>query len=188
MSESLAIPLPPDEPAPPPDDSPPPDHDTATAAAIAALAEQIGREHERSAHREQVIDRLHAENQELRHGLLNEAMTPVRAGLYRLYDVIRREAARRHDSDGPAEQHVPELLDALAEEVADVLARTGADRLPVRPGDPYDPSVHRPVSAEPVEAGRHGTVVALVSDGFRMEERVLRKAGVVVGKAAERSM
>ncbi|MEO3857686.1 nucleotide exchange factor GrpE [Acrocarpospora sp. B8E8] len=148
---------------------------------LARLTEQVSREHERAAHREQIIDRLHAENQDLRRGLLQEALTPVRSGLYRLYDTVTREAARREGADP-----VVPLLEAIAEEVAEVLARTGAERLEVSPGDPYDPALHRPLRTEPGEDGR---IVAVVSDGFRLAEqdRVLRKAGVVIGRNVQQS-
>ncbi|WP_214110314.1 nucleotide exchange factor GrpE [Acrocarpospora catenulata] len=155
-------------------DQPPPD-----AGALDRLAGQIAREHERAAHRELIIDRLHAENQELRRGLLHEAMTPVRSGLYRLYDTVRREAARL-DGDG-GQGHLAPLLDAIAEEVAEVLARTGAERLEVGPGDRYDPALHRPVRTEP---GPEGVITAVLQDGFRLAEqdRILRKAQVAVGR------
>ncbi|MGJ6967794.1 nucleotide exchange factor GrpE [Streptosporangium sp. G11] len=150
--------------------------------ALTHLAEQVAREHERAAHREQIIDRLHAENQELRHGLLQEALTPVRAGLYRLYDSVHREAARWRGPKTPSAEHVGALLEAITEEVAEVLARTGAERVEAAPGDPYDTALHRPVRTEPVEAGRDGLVVAVLADGFATPDRVLRKAGVVVGR------
>ncbi|WP_329082281.1 nucleotide exchange factor GrpE [Streptosporangium sp. NBC_01469] len=150
--------------------------------ALTLLAEQVAREHERAGHREQIIDRLHAENQELRHGLLQEALTPVRAGLYRLYDTVHREAARWRGPETPSAEHVGALLEAIAEEVAEVLARTGAERVEAAPGDPYDTALHRPVRTEPVETGRDGLVVAVLADGFATGDRVLRKAGVVVGR------
>ncbi|MFC4532306.1 nucleotide exchange factor GrpE [Sphaerisporangium dianthi] len=150
---------------------------------VAALIEAAGREHERAAHREQVIDRLHAENQQLRHGLLQEALTPVRARLYRLHDTVAREAARwRGPAHPPAELAGP-LFSAIAEEVAEVLGRTGAERAGVRAGDAYDPALHRPAGTSPVAEEADGTVVEVLSEAFTTGERVLRKASVVVGRA-----
>jgi molecular chaperone GrpE (heat shock protein) len=179
------------EAAPPPGDSGPPDAAKEVARRIeeltrqiAALTESARREHERAAHREQVIDRLHAENQQLRHGLMQEALTPVRAGLYRLYDTVAREAARWQEPDPPPSELAGRLLSAMADEVAEVLGRTGAEILGVRPGDPYDPAVHRPARTSEVDAGADGTVVEVLAEGFTMGDRVLRKASVVVGRAA----
>ncbi|MEV7967812.1 nucleotide exchange factor GrpE [Sphaerisporangium sp. NPDC088356] len=150
---------------------------------LAALTETVRREHERAAHREQVIDRLHAENQQLRHGLLQEALTPVRAGLYRLYDTLVREGARWQADDPPSPELAGPLLSALADEVAEVLGRTGAELLTVEPGEAYDPAVHRPARTAVVGAGADGTVVEVLTEGFAMGDRVLRKASVVVGRA-----
>ncbi|MEU8270537.1 nucleotide exchange factor GrpE [Sphaerisporangium sp. NPDC049002] len=150
---------------------------------LAALTETVRREHERAAHREQVIDRLHAENQQLRYGLLQEALTPVRAGLYRLYDTLVREGARWQESDPPSPELVGPLLSALADEVAEVLGRTGAELLTVEPGDAYDPAVHRPARTAEAGASGEGMVVEVLVQGFAMGDRVLRKASVAVGRA-----
>ncbi|MFC7382827.1 nucleotide exchange factor GrpE [Sphaerisporangium rhizosphaerae] len=154
---------------------------------LAALAETVGREHERAAHREQVIDRLHAENQQLRHGALQEALTPVRAALYRLHDTVAREAARWQGPRVPSAELAGPLLSAIAEELAEVLGRTGAERAGVKAGDAYDPALHRPAGTSPVAAGDDGTVVEVLGEAFTMGERVLRKAPVVVGRADDRA-
>ncbi|XVQ82303.1 nucleotide exchange factor GrpE [Microbispora siamensis] len=167
-----------DERSPTPSSPPSPDLGM-IAAALDGLRAEIGREHDRAAHREEIIDRLHADNRELRHGLLQEALTPVRAGLYRLYDLTAREAARLRGEPG-GDGHAASLLAAIADEVAEVLARTGAERIETGPGDPYDATCHRPVGTEP---GPDGTVMSVLADGFRLGDRVLRKADVVVGRS-----
>ncbi|GAA0417566.1 hypothetical protein GCM10010160_52180 [Acrocarpospora corrugata] len=148
--------------------------------ALARLTAEIKRDHDRATHREEIIDRLHADNRDLRHGLLQEALTPVRAGLYRLYDMANREAARLRTAPGDG-QHVGALLAAVADEVAEILARTGAELLETAPGDPYDQARHRPAGTED---GPDGQVVTVLADGFRLGERVLRKAEVTVGRPA----
>ncbi|WP_254716393.1 nucleotide exchange factor GrpE [Actinomadura sp. WMMB 499] len=144
--------------------------------ALAGLTARLDREHERAAHRESVIDRLHEENQRLRRGELAAMLEPVRTALYRVHDQARRLAAA--DESGAAN-----LLDALADDVADALARLGVERFRAEPGQPYDPSRHRPVAVAAVtEPGRDGTVVEARSDGFEEGGRVLRKAAVSVGR------
>src|SRR5689334_2130447 len=105
---------------------------------LADLVKTAGREHDRATHRERVIDRLHEENQRLRHNELQAALEPVRTSLYRLYDLVRRESERK--TADPA--HVPKLLAAIADELADTIARTGVERMPVDEGDAFDPARH----------------------------------------------
>ncbi|GII96759.1 nucleotide exchange factor GrpE [Sinosporangium siamense] len=164
--------------------SPSPDSPPSTAAdpitlALGHLTAELKREHDRAAHREAIIDRLHADNRELRHGLLQEALTPVRAGLYRLYDMASREAARLAGEGGEL-AHMRVLLSAIADEVAEVLARTGAERLETAPGEPFDPARHRAVARD---AGPGGHVTAVHAEGFRLGDRVLRKTEVTIGTA-----
>jgi molecular chaperone GrpE (heat shock protein) len=159
----------------------------AVAAALDRLTEEVRArfkdDHDRAVHREQVIDRLFEENRALRHGLLQEALAPVQAGLYRLYDLACREAARLRGAPGD-EGRFGSLLEAIAAEVAEVLARTGAELIEAGPGDPYDPARHRATGTAP---GPGGQVVAVAAAGFRQGERILRKADVVVGVAAGRA-
>ncbi|MEV5829477.1 nucleotide exchange factor GrpE [Spirillospora sp. NPDC052242] len=150
--------------------------------ALAGLAARLDREHERAAHRESVIDRLHEENQRLRRGELQAMLEPVRTALYRVHDQARR-LATAEDAGATAN-----LLDALADDVADALARLGVERFRAEPGQPYDPSRHRPVAVAAVaEPGRDGTVVEVRSDGFEEGGRVLRKAAVSVGRLEPRA-
>lgn len=148
--------------------------------ALTDLTTALGREHDRAVHREAVIDRLHEENQRLRHSELQAALDPVRAALYRLHDLVKRESEGK-----PELEHVPALLSAIAAEVAEVIARTGLEPLPVVPGDRYDPARHRPAGVEETsEAERAGTVVAVRRAGFTLGEKVVRRAEVIVAKAA----
>ncbi|MFA1539018.1 nucleotide exchange factor GrpE [Actinomadura monticuli] len=157
--------------------------------ALAGLAARLDREHERAAHREAVIDRLHEENQRLRRGELQGMLEPVRTALYRLHDQARRESDRLAAPDlaePPDPRQTAMLLAALADDVADALARLGVERFTVEPGSPYDASRHRPVAVTPVaDPLRDGTVTAVQSDGFEQSGKVLRKAAVSVGRLDE---
>jgi molecular chaperone GrpE (heat shock protein) len=154
--------------------------------ALAGLAARLDREHERAAHREAVIDRLHEENQRLRRGELQHLLEPVRTALYRVHDQARRESGRlaAPGAAGPPDPgQTALLLAALADDVADALARLGVERFTVEPGAPYDASRHRPVAVTPVaDPLRDGTVTDVRSDGFEQGGKVLRKAEVSVGK------
>ncbi len=148
--------------------------------AVKLLAE---REHERATHRESVIDRLHAENQALRRNELNTMLEPVRMGLYRLYDLARREADRYAGAQPPAGEHTGPLLTMIAEEVAEVLARTGVEPYAPEPGEPYDAARHRPMeTADVTDPALDGAVTRTLGSGFRYGEKVVRRADVEVGQ------
>jgi molecular chaperone GrpE (heat shock protein) len=149
---------------------------------LADLVLTVGREHDRATHRERVIDRLHEENQRLRHNELQAAFEPVRTSLYRLYDLVRHESER--ETADPA--HVPKLLAAIADELADIIARTGVERMPVDEGDAFDPARHRPAGTRDVDdAELDGTVVTVQRAGFVRGEKVVRRAEVIVARMAD---
>ncbi|GAB3968514.1 hypothetical protein GCM10029978_038090 [Actinoallomurus acanthiterrae] len=150
-------------------------------ALLAGLTETVGREHERAAHRERVIDRLHEDNQRLRHGELQAALEPVRTALYRLYDLVRREAERETVDSA----HTPRLLAAIADELAEVLARTGVERMPVEAGEAFDPARHRPAGTEDVDDTElDGTIAKVQRAGFVRGDRIARRAEVIVARVA----
>lgn len=157
--------------------------------ALAGLTARLDRERERAEHREAVIDRLHEENQRLRRGELQAMLEPVRTALYRLHDQTRRESDRLRApglADAPDPRRTAALLAALADDVADALARLGVERFTVEPGAPYDGSRHRPVAVTPVDDPvADGTVTDVQSDGFEQSGKVLRKAAVSVGRLTE---
>jgi molecular chaperone GrpE (heat shock protein) len=152
-------------------------------SALAALTEAVDRETERAAHREAIIDRLHEDNQLLRRGELEAMYEPVRSTLYRLHDMVKRESEHWAAPQPPDPAHIAPLLSAVADEIAEALARSGVERFTVRPGDLYDASRHRPVAAEPVDTPKlDGTVVRARTDGFSRCDRVVRRADVVVAR------
>jgi molecular chaperone GrpE len=152
-------------------------------SALAELTRTVGRDSERAAHREAIIDRLHEDNQLLRRGELQAMYEPVRAALYRLHDMTKRESERWAAPEPPDPVHIAPLLAAVADEIAEVLARSGVERFTVEPGELYDPARHRPVATGPVDRPElDGTVVSARTDGFTRSERVVRRAEVVVAR------
>jgi molecular chaperone GrpE len=149
-------------------------------ALLADLTKTAGREHDRAAHREKIIDRLHEDNQRLRHSELQAAFEPVRTALYRLYDLVRRESER--ETADPA--HVPKLLAAIADELAEIIARTGVERMPVEEGDPFDPARHRPAGTRATgDAELDSTIVTVQRAGFIRGDKVVRRAEVIIARA-----
>lgn len=130
------------------------------------MAEQLAEFHRRSAHRESVIDMLHAENQQLRLGIGKAILEPVVADLIRLYDQIDREA-RRLKADGQDER----LLWSFADDITQILDRCGVEIYSAQPGDPFDRDRHRPLGVVTcVDESRHNTVAEVAAAGFAERE------------------
>ena len=62
----------------------------------------------------------------------------------------------------------------------DVLKRHGVTRIEVAPGAPLDPNVHQAVMTQPTNDHEPGTIAAIVQQGFRLHDRVLRPISVIV--------
>lgn len=165
-------------PPDPPDEGPPEVSLSQVRAALTELSAAVAREHERAAHREGIIDRLHEENQVLRRGELQQMHEPVRNALFRLYEIVRRA-----EKEPPTGDAVAPLLGMIGDELAEALGRTGVERYEVGVGDAFDREVHRPLGTAPVaDEKRDGTVVEVNTDGFTRGEQVVRRAQVTVGK------
>ncbi len=138
---------------------------------LGAVEEQLGEFHRRAAHREQIIDRLHEENQRLRQGEHRVVLEPVVADLIRLHDQLSREARRAGADDG--------LVGSFAEEVAEILDRCGIEVFAAAPGESYQSDRHRPLAVVPTsDPELHNTVAEAVAAGFydRETSRVRRPA------------
>lgn len=140
------------------------------AGPLAELAERLGQVeghlaefHRRAAHRESVIDQLHAENQRLRDGLSRMVLDPVVTDLIRLHDQLDREA-RRLGGDQPDGR----LLRSFADDTLEILDRCGMDVFSAEPGDLFERGQHRAVGVVACDdESRHNTVAEVTAVGFR---------------------
>jgi molecular chaperone GrpE len=132
---------------------------------MAALETQVAEFNRRSSHREGVIDRLHAENQDLRAGIQRVILEPAVADLIRLHGGLSREADRAPDEPSA------ELVRSFAGDVEMILDRCGLELFTAEPGDPYRPGDHRPVAVVPTDdPGSEDTIAEVVAAGFRERE------------------
>jgi molecular chaperone GrpE (heat shock protein) len=126
-------------------------------ARLSAVEAQLSEFNRRAEHREQIIDRLHEENQRLRQGEHRVVLEPVIADLIRLYDQLAREA--RRDPDG--------ILPSFVAEVADILDRCGIEAFEAEVGESYRTDRHRPLAVVPTALpDQHNTVAEAVAAGF----------------------
>ena len=136
------------------------------AERLRLIEQQVSEFHRRSAHRESVIDRLHAENQELEIAVSRSALEPVAADLLRLYDALCREAAR--PSDAVHDPAVPDLLGRFAEDVELILDRCGFEPVTAAAGDRLVVGEHAVSSvSDTTDQGLDGTVAQVIASGMR---------------------
>jgi molecular chaperone GrpE len=148
------------------------------AAALETLAErlglveaQLGEHHRRAAHREAVIDRLHADNQTLLAGLRRQLMEPLVQDLIRLHDGLTREAARYGPGAAGEGDPVASLLASFATDVELSLGRCGLDVYTAEPGDAYVPGEHQPVGVVRTDDPEaHNRIAEVLTAGFRDRE------------------
>jgi molecular chaperone GrpE (heat shock protein) len=125
-------------------------------------------------HREQLLDRLHAENQRLRAGEVVQVQAPLLREIIRIYDLV--VSLVRDDSPARSD------LELVRHRVLDALEQAGVRPLDPEAESPFDASQHAAIkrvetaSPELDMTIAHSTRVGFVQDG----ERVLRPAEVAV--------
>jgi len=70
-------------------------------------------------------------------------------------------------------------LDMVQKLLLDVLAKHGVEPIPAH-GEPFDPNFHEAVTQQPSAEHPEGTVVAELSKGYKIRDRVLRPSKVAV--------
>jgi molecular chaperone GrpE len=130
------------------------------------IEQQAGEYHRRSAHTESVIDRLHAENQELRDNARRSVFEPVAADLIRLYDSLSQEAERLAGAEAVAA--IAKLMMSFAEDVELILDRCGFEPVAAAAGDPFIVSEHAAVAVSTTDdQSLNNTVARVVASGLR---------------------
>ncbi|MEH0932250.1 nucleotide exchange factor GrpE [Micromonospora sp. CPCC 205558] len=132
---------------------------------LVGLRAEIARTQDRAAAREQVIDRLHAENQLLRAGERRHLLRPLLTDLQRLrHDLLRTAAGLPPTFDAVA---AAQMLRSYAANLELTLERGGISVLTPAVGATFDPSTQRATATEPAsDPAQDGTVAAVVLDGY----------------------
>ena len=118
---------------------------------------------------------------------LVKELLPVLDDLERALVAAEERSACIAAGQSPASS-TPEELEAKLEDgvrlvhraLADVLARTGLAE--IETDGSFDPHVHEALLAQPVEGAEPGSVVEVLQKGYRLGDRVLRPARVVVAE------
>jgi molecular chaperone GrpE len=104
------------------------------------------------------------------------ALLPVIDNMYRACS-----AAERHD-----EGQVVEGVERVTGQLVALLSSQGLQELPISPGDPFDPTVHEAVLAQPTADHEEGTIVSVLERGYLLHDKLLRPARVIVASRPTR--
>ena len=147
--------------------------DAVPGEVLARLEDRLDEALRLARRRDELIDKLHSENQRLRQGELHTAMLPLLRDLMRLHDDLERIV-----EVDPAAHDTVLIRDALA----DALARNGITRFVPGESEPFDSAQHAAVGSEPVDdPQRDRTICAVRRAGFRRDDgSIVRVADVAV--------
>lgn len=163
---------------------PPVSTESLTLPAIEALGETLhrkldalhtlfDREIRAEATREKVVDRLHAELQEYKQGLLLNAIRPIFIDLIQLHDDIGKIVEAQNGAEVEAGRYL-NLMRGFQQGIEDILYRQGVEPY-VEPGDSFDPRRQRAVATVATEdAALNKQIAARHRKGFQAGDRVIR--------------
>jgi molecular chaperone GrpE len=109
------------------------------------------------------------------------AQTPLAGDLLPALDNLERaiDAAQKAGESGALVQGVAMVQSQLL----DVLRRHGVIRIEAQ-GQPFDTNLHQAIMEQPTSDFPPQTVLQVLEQGYRIHERVLRPARVIVARAA----
>lgn len=147
-----------------------------------ALQTAFNREVRAESTREKVVDRLHAELQEYKQGLIFGILRPVFIELIQLHDDIGKLAAgSTTGTDTPPEvQRLLGLILGYQQAIEDILYRHGVETY-THDADTFDPRRQRAFSTVTTDdASLNKTVATRVRPGFQSGDKVVRPEVVTV--------
>jgi molecular chaperone GrpE len=160
--------------------------DSAADAAMNAAEQELGALEQQIAAAQEEVLRTRAEMDNLRKRLARETETIRRyagerilADLLPVIDSLEQGLTIVGDP-GPAR----EGLELTYKQLTGTLERHAL--LPIDPaGLAFDPAEHQAISLQPTDAHPENTVLTVLQKGYRLHDRVLRPAMVIVSKAPE---
>jgi molecular chaperone GrpE len=144
-----------------------------------ALQTVFDREIRAEATREKVVDRLHAELQEYKQGLLLGILKPVFVDLIQLHDDMGKMIAAQGESDGDVARLLS-LIRGFQQGIEDILYRQGVEPFTLE-GDAFDPRRQRALSTLSTDDPQKNKQVATrLRKGFQAGDKVIRPEMVTV--------
>jgi molecular chaperone GrpE len=96
-------------------------------------------------------------------------------------DNLDMALASAQGTPGRAAQSLQTGIDMVQQQLRNALKETGLEEVNAL-GQPFDPNLHEAVSQQETEDAPEGQVVQQLRKGYRLRERLLRPASVIVAK------
>jgi molecular chaperone GrpE len=129
---------------------------------------------------QELIRELHQENTRLREAVQNRVQDPLVRELILLADTCLRSGRSWASRDPDVER----AMTGVAEDIGHMLQRHGVEAFQPEPGTPFDRRDARVVrTLDTDDPERDGHVAEVLQPGYRLGDRVLRPAEVVVCRA-----
>ncbi|WP_370208073.1 nucleotide exchange factor GrpE [Pararhodobacter marinus] len=97
-----------------------------------------------------------------------------------VFDNLNRALSLMDDSLREQQKGLAEGLDLTLRDLMNIYARHGIERVAPEVGDTFDPHFHEAMFEAPVPGTKAGQIIQVVSEGFRLNDHLLRPAQVGV--------
>lgn len=156
----------------------------ALADAVQTLREALEASHHVQEHQRALLDKLHAEKQELREAEQRRLRDPVLRDLIQLSDTCVRNSRQwqqRSDIAPDTAEKVSSVLLEVADDLRLTLERQGVEGCAPVVDDKFDRSEAKAVGSVPTaDPTQDGLVAEVRKSGYRLGDRVVRYSEVVV--------
>jgi len=105
---------------------------------------------------------------------------PALTGLLEVLDNLQRALASPPPGLDPTFLHGLQLIE---QQFLGVLSGHGVTTVPAARGQPLDPNLHRALMEQPSDEVAPGTILQVAAPGYRLHDRLLREAQVIVARA-----
>ncbi|GAB4260015.1 MAG: nucleotide exchange factor GrpE [Pararhodobacter sp.] len=102
-----------------------------------------------------------------------------------VFDNLNRALSLMDDSLREQQKGLAEGLDLTLRDLMNVFSRHGIERVAPQVGDQFDPHLHEAMFEAPLPGTKAGQIIQVVSDGFRLNDHLLRPAQVGVSSTPE---
>jgi len=109
-----------------------------------------------------------------------DAMTSILKIFLNVADDLERALRNKPETEAAAKW--VDGIELIHQKLLNQMKNQGVERLEVKPGDEFDPSIHEAITQEEVPDFEEGQIIDVVQPGYRISDRIIRPAMVRVAR------